>query len=303
MPDDDPPATPAPARIPRRRTAPVASPRGRHGASTAAPAAAKVPAKVPAKALSGSKVTAADQPPARPAPAAPVPAIVQALRTPTGPAIERPVPPWSEPLAAPTRGTVVPPARRRRKALRAAVLLIVLLLTAAAGLGAAAVVKTRPHTWQAATVVTLQPASLGTDAAAVSAAVERYRTRVGTQDFTTLAALRTNLPAGTVREQLAGLAVGPDSIRLVARAATHDHAVRLADSAGQTLASTITSDQNGVTGDSNRVSATYGGAARSATLLAPTDRDAYLAGGLAAGAVLVLSLAFAVLHGGRKSPS
>ena len=227
-------------------------------------------------------------------------------------------PPDPAPRRAPRRPVVVPtpfesqtepqpqqtPARSLGATSRAVVALTVLLIAAAAGLGAAAAVESRPMTWEAVATVQLVAGDNPSPnrAGALAAGVARYEAKVANSSFTALSVFKAGLPAGQVREPVtAGPGAGGE-LRLTARAATVASARALAAAGAQGLVETVDSDQQlAAPSRGDRLHATTTGAAGSVVRVQPRDRDAALAGGLAAGAVLLVAAVVVLLRRGRSS--
>lgn len=181
---------------------------------------------------------------------------------------------------------------------------VVLLLAVAAGLGGAAVVKSRPATWQARAVVTLQPIEPARpDAAgAIAAGLDRYREKVANTSFTAQSALRANLADSEVREMISSEPTGNGALALLVSASTAKGALALANSAGITLVVTVASDQElSIASQADRLSATVGKPSHEATRVTPTDTAIVLAGLLAGAAVLVIAGVATLLGRSRKS--
>ena len=198
----------------------------------------------------------------------------------------------------------VRPAPPLGTGLRVLVALTVLLLAAAAGLGAAAAVESGPMTWEVAATVQLAPGDAPSQnpTDALAAGVARYRAKVTNRSFTALSAFRAGLPAGQVREQVTAGPGAKGELRLTARAATVASARALAAAAVQGLIETVTSDQQlAAPSRGDRLTASGTGPTGSAVRVAPRDRDAWLAGGLTAGAVLLFTAVALLLRRGRSS--
>ena len=240
----------------------------------AAPAP-RMPAEKPAK----------EPKPAKPAPAArPVVVVDEAAPVATEQRVKQPTRVVPVPIA---EGSAV----RGNRVLAA---LIVLLLAAAAGMGAAAAVKDRPSTWRSESVVKLNPASSpGPDAQ--SAVVTRLVKRAQTPGFAGLTAASAGVPASELREYAEARRDGADRLVVEVQARSANGATRLAESAGRQLLLTLATDQAVVSDPERRLTAAVTTPATEAVKEKPTDRQAWLAGGLAALAVLLVGLVIVLL--------
>lgn len=164
--------------------------------------------------------------------------------------------------------------------------LIVLLLALAAGLGSAAVVKNRPATWQSQTVVTLTTPA-GTDEDAV---VDRLAKKVDTSGFAGLTAAAAGVRTSDVRELAKARRGGSGEVVVDLRASTADQAVKLAAAAGPQLLLTLATDQALLGDPDKRVTGAVTTAATSPERVKPTDQQAWLVGGLAGLAVLLIGV-------------
>lgn len=264
---------------------------------TAMPALPKKPAakkRAPAKKAAASPTPA----PEAPAPAAKKAAPVRKTPATTKAAAVTEV--IAAPQPAPVEAVVAPVPEQRQPfgtGLRAAVVATVVLLAAAAGMAAAAVVENGPSTWESSAVVQVLPGSQSSlnDQDATAGGVRAYAKKVATPEFMKSAA---GLKAG---EKISGSSAGQDLLRLSARASTADAADALADAAATTMVTTVASNELAtVSTPGDRLGAALIGRSSRATQIKPEDSRAYLAGGLAAGVVVVLAL---VLLGLRRRKS
>lgn len=291
----------------------------------AEPVAEVPPAKAPVKRATKKAAVPPSTPPiATPVKKAPAKKSPAAKRTPAKkvaiPDIEsRPLTPWPVaqaplPPVAPPRPAPVPAAvptapveraaRERDGLLRFLVVLAVLLLAAAAGLGAAALVEHRDSTYRAEVVVQLSP---GPDPAgsvddAIASGVTSYASKASSHAFTVTAAQRASVSTADVKGDIVGEAHGKNQVRLAVLAETATQARTLAVGAGDALVELVNEDQavnEPSAGD--RLSAAVQGEPAAAVKTAPDDSDAWIAGGLAAAAVLVLSGLAVVLRHTRRS--
>jgi hypothetical protein len=211
----------------------------------------------------------------------------------------------SRPTPTPTARAdeaAVLPASSFGVGLKVAVLLVLLLLAGAAGSGAAAAIEARPATWESTAVVQLTPGDAPSKTPDLPAAVARYRGKAAKSSFTELSAFKAGLISAQVRENVLSRAVGSDQIQLVVRAATAPAASELAAAAAQNLLETVTSDQGlEVPAKGDRVRATVTALNGSAVRVKPTDRDAAIAGGLGAAAVLLIGAVVLLLRPGKSS--
>jgi hypothetical protein len=287
---------------------------------------AKAPRKAPAEAPAEASATAAAKAPAKVRKVVPASAAVVAAAAPTQAAVEpeqaiteaistaaldaAPVPAKAPARASKTLASVATSTPRESAApqpevagLKAIVTVIVLLLATAAGLGAAAVVASRPATWEARSVVALLPAETPTVASdAFGDGVKRYREKVGSTSFTALAALEAGLEDAQVRENIRALPGRRGEMVVVARTVTADASLKLANAAAAQLVLAIVDDQAKVALTSgDRLGATVKNLAPSTTRVTPTDSQAALAGLLAGGAVLLIAGVLALLARPRES--
>jgi len=203
-------------------------------------------------------------------------------------------------VAYESRATSRPPST----GLGALAVVIVVLLAVAAGLGAAAVVKDRPATWQARSVVILHPGEAPSlnGADAVRAALTRYRKTVANSSFTAQSALKSGMPDKEVRGTITARPTGDDALVLIASASSAEGAKALANAAGLTLVITVGSDQELVApSPGDRLSATVNGPSPKATRTKPTDQDMLVAGLLAAGSVLLVGIVLSLSRRPRKA--
>jgi hypothetical protein len=208
----------------------------------------------------------------------------------------------TEAQAEPPSDVTVVPASSFGAGLKLAVALIVLLLAGAAGVGAAAAVESRPATWESTALVQLTPGAAPSKTPDLSVAVVRYRGKVANSSFTALSAFKAGVTNSHVRDSIASRSVGGDELRLVAHGSTAQAASALAAAAAQNLVETVTSDQQlEAPAKGDRLRATVAALDGSAVRVQPTDRDAALAGALAAGAVLLISAVGYLLRRGKTS--
>jgi hypothetical protein len=198
----------------------------------------------------------------------------------------------------------VVPARRGDVLVRILLTLTVLLLAAAAGLGAAALVENRDATYNADVVVRLDPGNdpQGSIEAAVLAGMTRYLNQTGSHAFTLTAAQRAGVSVADLRTDVRSSQIAARQIRLAVQASTSAGTQALANGAGDALVELVNLDQaSNVASPGDRLSAAIERPAKEPTKTSPKDRDAYAAGGLAAGAVLLLSGVGALLRFTRSS--
>ncbi|MFN2538558.1 MAG: hypothetical protein ABR549_10465 [Mycobacteriales bacterium] len=291
----------------------------------AAPVAA-TPAKPPTKAAAVPLATPVKKAPAKKAPAKKAAKAPATKRTPpkkvavpdlgSTPATPWPVSQAPLPLPAEPRPAAVPPpvpavvatettvpAREGDGLLRFLVMLAVLLLAAAAGLGAAAFVEHRDTSYRAVLVVQLTPGPdpAGSVEDAIAQGVTRYVSQASAPTFTETAARRADVAGSDVKGDVMAKQRGTDQVELEVRASTAAQAKTLAAGAGDALVELVNLDQvvsQPSAGD--RLSAAVIGEPERIGKAAPKDRDAWIAGALAAGAVLVLAAVAAVLRVSRR---
>jgi hypothetical protein len=188
--------------------------------------------------------------------------------------------------------------------LRFLVALAVLLLAAAAGLGAAALVEHRDSAYRAEVVVQLSPGPdpAGSVDEAVASGVSNYVSKASSHDFTLTAARRAGVSTSAVQGDIVGKARGKNQVELDVLAETAAEARTLAVGAGDALSELVNEDQAvNEPSPGDRLSAAVQGDPAPSVKTAPDDSDAWIAGALAAGAVLVLSALGVVLRHTRRS--
>jgi hypothetical protein len=196
----------------------------------------------------------------------------------------------------------VPEGRGRDAVVRFLVTLAVLLLAAAAGLAAAAIVEHRDTRYHADSLVRLEPGVQPTDPVTVDVAlgVHRYAAVTASADFRRDTARQAHLSV-TDLTTVRATPVGGDSLRLTVSATSARRARALAAGAGATLVETVNlteaADQPSA-GD--RLGATVLSGPTAVSRTAAASGDAWLAALLAAGAVLALAGAAAVLSALRR---
>jgi hypothetical protein len=200
--------------------------------------------------------------------------------------------PAPRPVAeAPVAESVVP-ARKGDVLVRVLLTLTVLLLAAAAGLGAAAFVENRSATYNADVIVRIDPGNdpQGNIDAAVLAGMTRYLGQTNTHAFTLTAAQRASVSEADLRTDVQASQLTNRQIRLAVQASTSAGTQALANGAGDALVELVNLDQaSNVAAPGDRLSAAIERSSQEPVKTSPKDRDAYAAGGLAAGAVLLLS--------------
>ncbi|MCU1622019.1 MAG: hypothetical protein JWL79_864 [Frankiales bacterium] len=291
MPDEpedsaDPTAPVAPteqAPAPAVKRPPVAAPvKAPAKKAPAKPAAAKkAPAKTPVK-RTVKKVAVPDQG-GRPA-------------TTPWPVAQRPVPPKTPRAATVPSLAPAPPAvepgRERDGVARFLVAVAVLLLAAAAGLGAAAFVEHRDTAYRASVVVRLDPGpapALATDQT-LSAGGTTYLRLAATHEFTLNAAMHAGLATSVVKGDVQTHQRAPRQIELDAFAKTGKEAEELATGAGDAFIELVNLNEAVTqTSAGDRLLAAVVTPPGGVSKTAPKDRNAWIAGGLAAGAVVVLA--------------
>ena len=189
----------------------------------------------------------------------------------------------------PAAAAAVVPAQR--KGSWAGLLIVAVLLAIAAGLGTAALVKNRPATWRATSVVVLTPGEAPSvnPSDALRLGQDRYRLKVSNSSFTAIAALRIGMPDTEVRTLVKAQPDGGSQLLLVANTSSGKGAIALANAAALTLADTVKSDQvlaSSSVGD--RLGAAVQTPSMRAERTSPTDRSIALYGALAALAVLLI---------------
>jgi hypothetical protein len=296
---------PRPVKAAAVKTAPVNPP-----TSTKAPVAKAPVAKAPV-----AKAPAAKARPMKPLAPAPtthqMPAFIEEAlaakpteppgQPPVKPATARKVAATAEPVGLPAAASAAP-SSSFGVGLKLAVLLIVLLLAGAVGSGAAAVVEARPATWESTAVIKLMPGDAPSKTPDLTVAVVRYRGKVANSSFTALSVFKAGLTSTQVRDNIGSRSVGSDELRLVAHGTTAQTAAALAAAAAENLVEIVTSDQQlEASAKGDQLRATVAGLDGSAVRVKPTDRDAALAGGLAAGAVLLIGAVSYLLRRGKKS--
>jgi hypothetical protein len=178
------------------------------------------------------------------------------------------------------------------RALAALVVLSVLMLAAAAGLGAAVLLRSRPHTWTSTSAVRVLPGPAPTidpPAAAISSAMTRGAVHVAYS--TALVRDTARIPARDLRGDLSGKAVAPDQVVITARARDAAQAEQLAQIAAEALQQWIGQDQQqraATPGD--RLDSVISRAATNAELTDPSRTRIATAAGVAAAVVLLLAL-------------
>jgi hypothetical protein len=190
------------------------------------------------------------------------------------------------------------------RVLRFLVALAVLLVAVAAALAAAALVEHRDGSYRAKAVVQLTPGPDPANAVedAVTQGLTTYASRASSHEFTVTAATRGEVATSAVTGDVVGKQRGTDRIELDVLAATPTEARALATGAGDALVELVNEDQavsQPSAGD--RLAASVVAGPQKVAKESPKDRDAWIAGALAAGAVLVLSGVAAVLRLARRS--
>jgi hypothetical protein len=295
-----PPRRVTPAPVEAEAATPPAEP-----VEPAAPAAPEpAPVAVAADELAEPAAPAPVETPVKKAPAKPkadkpvkAPKTVAVVDEPAKPKAD-PKPPVR--AAEPTRVVPVPVAGSSAVRLnRVLAGLVVLLLAVAAGLGAAAAVKDRPSTWSSQSVVSItSPTSPGPDSE--STVVDRVLKRVHSAGFAGLTAASAGVRSSELRDYADARRDGAGKVVVEVRAKTADGATKLAESAGRQLLLTLATDQAVVSDSDRRVTGTVQTPATKAVHEKPTDRQAWLAGGLAALAVLLVGVVIVVLMTTRK---
>jgi hypothetical protein len=224
------------------------------------------------------------------------------------PVAQRPVPPKTPRAAAVP--PVVPadpvpePARERDGVTRFLVTVAVLVLAAAAGLGTAAFVEHRDRTYRASVVVRLDPGPapvLATDQT-LSAGGTTYLRLAATHEFTLSAATRAGLATSVVKGDVQTHQRAPRQIELDAFAKTGKEAEALATGAGDAFIELVNLNEAATqTSAGDRLLAAVVAPPEGVSKTAPKDRDAWIAGGLAAGVVLVLAGVTALLRRIRRA--
>lgn len=291
---------PEPAADPAAEEAPVApvkkAPVKRAAAKKVAPAKTPAAARPVKKAPAKRPSLAAATPAATPWP------VRETLTPPAAPTRPAAVPAPSVPAPAPATPLAAPP-RERDGLVRALVVLAVLLLAVAAGLGAAALVEHRDSSYRAGVVVKLSP---GPDPQApiedsLSAGVTKYAGLAASHAFTVNAAQRAGVASSDVQGDVQAAPSGSDAVSLTVKASSAAATRKLAQGAGDALVEAVNlqeaADQ---TSAGDRLSAAVDATPPSATKTAPKARDAWVAGLLGAGAVLVLAGVGAVVRSGRR---
>jgi hypothetical protein len=224
------------------------------------------------------------------------------------PVAQRPVPPKTP--RAPAVPSVVPadravePARARDGVARFLVTVAVLLLAAAAGLGAAAFVEHRDSTYRSSVVVRLDPGpapALATGQT-LSAGGTTYLRLAATHEFTVTAATRAGLATSDVQGDVQTHQRAPRQIELDVFAKTGKEAQALATGAGDAFIDLVNLNEAATqTSAGDRLLAAVVAPPEAVSKTAPKDRDAWIAGGLAAGVVLVLAGVTALLTRTRRA--
>jgi len=245
-----------------------------------APAARSItfdPSAPPEPAVSPPPVVAVDPVALDPAiaPVVPVPLVPEA-------SLVDPLP------TAPVESTVVVPVQRAEAPAvpKALVALIVLLLMAAAGMVAAAAVKDRPSTWRSEAVVSITPSTAAAEEDTADKTKE-YAETVESEGFAGLTVALVGLSDENLRE-LFEARTADSEVTIEVRADTADHAAILAEAASRQLVTTVRDDQQSIVDPTERLDAVIEQATERAVREEPTDRQAWLAGGLAALAMLLL---------------
>jgi hypothetical protein len=288
------PARKAPGTTPPVKRPPVATP-------------VKAPAKkAPAKKAAAKKAPA-KTPVKRTVKKVAVPDVGGRPATTPWPVAQRPVPPKT-PRAAAVPPVVpadpVEPARERDGVARFLVTVAVLLLAAAAGLGAAAFVEHRDSTYRSSVVVRLDPgpAPVLATGQTLSAGGTTYLRLAATHEFTLNAATRAGLAISDVQGDVQTYQRAPRQIELDVFAKTGKEAQALATGAGDAFIDLVNLNEAATqTSAGDRLLAAVVAPPEGVSKTAPKDRDAWIAGGLAAGAVLVLAGVTALLRRTRRA--
>jgi hypothetical protein len=308
-------ATPLPKPTPVAKAVPLAKPTvptvptpevpGSRSGTPLRPAPGKTPTKAPpagaAPTRPGGLRARPGGTPVKPLPVGESPVAVSTA--PTAPLRTRPAVAAPPPPAAPLP-TPAPAPRQPDRVVRIALLLTVLLLALAAGLGTAAFVEHRKVTWQSVAVVRLDAGVAPTTSTedSISAGVVTYLGKTATAEFTKNAAQDAQVAASSVRGTITSRQSTSSLIALEAHASTAKDAAALASGAADSFVQLVNLDQvANQPSEGDRLSAAIVSAANSTTKTSPKQRDAVIAGALAALAVLVLSGGAAAVRLSRRS--
>lgn len=240
-----------------------------------------LPVRRPTKSAGGpAKRSPASRTAAKKAPTPPAPVAAET------PLAADPLPAVEGPPALPSPIRQGQPTRSG--ALWAGSVLVVLLLAVAAGLGTATLVLKRTPTFEARAVVQLVP--VGTASQDVlRAAVATYSQQLAGRDLTGDASASVGVRRRELRGAVRVQTAGPDTIRLVVRAASAGDAQAVAQAAGTALVELVVVDQiKKAATPEDTLSATAVGSTV-ADRVKPSNTEAVTAAGLAAAAVLVLA--------------